>query len=162
MLQLRWCTAADLPSACGVVLCRLLEQGNHAGLTALHYAVYCDRLEVAQQLIAHNADIAAQAEFPDLDWAAVNAGDTCMHIAASKGNIEMIQILLRAYVSSCLTYAIEKPCSLVSCHLSLLPAWMTQENAPVSSTTRLISSTATSALMHLLLSDVLLSSHSAE
>eukprot|EP00878_Enallax_costatus_P006030 GHUV01006325.1.p1 GENE.GHUV01006325.1~~GHUV01006325.1.p1 ORF type:complete len:761 (+),score=270.63 GHUV01006325.1:349-2631(+) len=75
----------------------LLEQGNHAGLTALHYAVYSDRLEVVQQLIAHNADIAAQAEFPDLDWASVNAGDTVMHIAASKGNIEMIQILLRAY-----------------------------------------------------------------
>lgn len=62
--------------------------------------MYSDQQEVIQQLIAHNADIAAQAEFPDLDWASVNAGDTAMHIAANKGNIESIQSLLRAYVSA--------------------------------------------------------------
>jgi ankyrin repeat protein len=68
-------------------------------LTALHYAVHCDELEVVQLLLAADSDITAQAEFPDLDWGTVNAGDTVMHIAATKGNIDCIQILLRAYVS---------------------------------------------------------------
>lgn len=77
----------------------LLEQGNHAGLTALHYAVYCEQHEVVAQLVAQDADITAQAEFPDLDWGCVNAGDTPMHIAAHKGNIDAIQIMLKAYVS---------------------------------------------------------------
>jgi ankyrin repeat protein len=74
--------------------------GNHAGLTALHYAVHCDELEVVQLLLAADSDITAQAEFPDLDWGTVNAGDTVMHIAASRGSIDCIQILLRAYVSA--------------------------------------------------------------
>lgn len=83
----------------GACSCRLVELGNHAGLTALHYAVHCDELEAVQLLLAADADITAQAEFPDLDWSTVNAGDTVMHIAATKGNIDCIQILLRAYVS---------------------------------------------------------------
>ena len=83
----------------GACSCRLVELGNHAGLTALHYAVHCDELEAVQLLLAADADITAQAEFPDLDWGTVNAGDTVMHIAATKGNIDCIQILLRAYVS---------------------------------------------------------------
>ncbi|KAF6259018.1 ankyrin repeat-containing domain protein [Scenedesmus sp. NREL 46B-D3] len=76
---------------------RLVEMGNHAGLTALHYAVHCEELEVVQQLLAADSDITVQAEFPDLDWGTVNAGDTVMHIAAAKGNIDCIQLLLRAY-----------------------------------------------------------------
>lgn len=84
-----------------LALCfRLLEQGNHAGLTALHYAVYCEQHEVVAQLVAQDADITAQAEFPDLDWGCINAGDTAMHIAAHKGNIDAIQIMLKAYVSA--------------------------------------------------------------
>lgn len=79
--------------------CRLLEQGNHAGLTPLHYAVFCDQDEVVAQLVAQDADITAQAEFPDLDWSSVNAGDTAMHVAAHKGSIEVITIMLKAYVS---------------------------------------------------------------
>jgi ankyrin repeat protein len=81
--------------------CRLLEQGNQAGLTALHYAVYCEQNEVVAQLVAQDADITAQAEFPDLDWGCINAGDTPMHVAAHRGNIDAIQIMLKAYVSSC-------------------------------------------------------------
>jgi ankyrin repeat protein len=84
---------------------RLLEQGNHAGLTALHYAVYCEQHEVVAQLVAQDADITAQAEFPDLDWGCINAGDTAMHIAAHKGNIDAIQIMLKAYVSPCICLA---------------------------------------------------------
>jgi ankyrin repeat protein len=62
--------------------------------------VHCDELEVVQLLLAADSDITAQAEFPDLDWGTVNAGDTVMHIAAAKGSIDCIQILLRAYVSA--------------------------------------------------------------
>jgi hypothetical protein len=40
-----------------------------------------------------------QAEYPDLDWASVNAGDTPMHVAAAKGSIEAIRILLKGFVS---------------------------------------------------------------
>lgn len=52
------------------------------------------------QLVAQDADITAQAEFPDLDWGCVNAGDTAMHVAAHKGNIDAIQIMLKGYVSA--------------------------------------------------------------
>jgi ankyrin repeat protein len=69
--------------------------------------VHCDELEVVQLLLAADSDITAQAEFPDLDWGTVNAGDTVMHIAAAKGSIDCIQILLRAYVSV--------PCGATGC-----------------------------------------------
>lgn len=98
--SLAHCVCPIWPLPLLMVSCRLVELGNHAGLTALHYAVFCDQIEVMQQLLAADADITVQAEFPDLDWGSVNAGDTAMHIAANKGNIDSIQILLRAYVSA--------------------------------------------------------------
>ncbi len=41
-----------------------------------------------------------QADFADLDWQHVNAGDTPMHLAAATGNIEAIRILLKSHVSA--------------------------------------------------------------
>lgn len=40
-----------------------------------------------------------QAEYPDLDWGSVNAGDTPLHVAAARGSIEGIRILLKGFVS---------------------------------------------------------------
>lgn len=85
-----------VPCACVV---RLVDVGNHAGLTALHYAVWSDKLEAIRALVSYDANINAQAEYPDLDWSSVNAGDTPMHLAACKGNIEAIRALLKGYVS---------------------------------------------------------------
>jgi ankyrin repeat protein len=79
---------------------QLLAAGNHAGLTALHYAVYCERFDTIKVLLDYGAEINAQAEYPDLDWVAVNAGDTPMHIAAARGSIEAIRILLKGFVET--------------------------------------------------------------
>jgi hypothetical protein len=78
----------------------LVEAGNHAGLTAMHYATYLDHQEVMKVLLSFRANVSAQAEYFDLDWPSVNAGDTPMHVAASKGNVEAIRILLKGYVSN--------------------------------------------------------------
>ncbi|KAI8474933.1 MAG: ankyrin repeat-containing domain protein [Monoraphidium minutum] len=78
----------------------LLGAGNHAGLTALHYAVHEEQYDAIKLLLAYGADINTQAEYPDLDWATVNAGDTSMHVAAAKGSIESIRILLKGFVET--------------------------------------------------------------
>jgi hypothetical protein len=75
--------------------------------------VYCEQNEVVAQLVAQDADITAQAEFPDLDWGCINAGDTPMHIAAHRGNIDAIQIMLKAYVST-RAQALQDGCLLLS------------------------------------------------
>jgi hypothetical protein len=49
---------------------------------------------------AFEANLNAQAEYPDLDWACINAGDTPMHIAANRGNLEAVRTLLMCYVSA--------------------------------------------------------------
>ncbi len=77
----------------------LLAAGNHAGLTALHYAVHDDWFDAVKLLLSYGADINAQAEFPDLEWGTVSAGDTPMHVAAARGSIEAIRILLKGFVS---------------------------------------------------------------
>lgn len=79
--------------------CRLLEAGNHAGLTALHYAAYLGRGEVIKVLFSYRADVCAQTDYFDVDWPVVNGGDTPLHIAAARGNEEVIRLLLRGYVS---------------------------------------------------------------
>ena len=91
----------------------LVEAGNHAGLTAMHYATYLDHQEVMKVLLSFRANVSAQAEYFDLDWPSVNAGDTPMHVAASKGNVEGIRILLKGYVSN-LGAGIIRKCELVT------------------------------------------------
>jgi hypothetical protein len=79
---------------------QLLAAGNHAGLTVLHYAVYCEQYDIIRVLLSYGAEINSQAEYPDLDWVVVNAGDTPMHIAAARGSIESIRILLKGFVET--------------------------------------------------------------
>ncbi|KDO21843.1 hypothetical protein SPRG_12344 [Saprolegnia parasitica CBS 223.65] len=56
------------------------------GYSALHVAVKFDQIEVAQRLLAHGANIDAVDEH----------GVTCLHVAATLGNMRMVQLLLEA------------------------------------------------------------------
>ena len=78
----------------------LVEAGNHAGLTAMHYATYLGHHEIMKVLLSFRANVSAQADHFDVDWPSVKAGDTPMHVAASKGNVEGIRIMLKGYVST--------------------------------------------------------------
>lgn len=79
---------------------RLLAQGNMSGLTPLHYAVYAEKVAAVRMLLSFKADLAHGCEYGDVDWISVDAGATALHVAALRGNTDVVKALLKAYVEA--------------------------------------------------------------
>jgi hypothetical protein len=72
--------------------------GNMSGLTPLHYACYTEKLEAVKMLLQFKPNIMQGSEYGDMDWISIDAGSTPLHVAALKGNTDIVKALLKAYV----------------------------------------------------------------
>ncbi|EQC37996.1 hypothetical protein SDRG_04426 [Saprolegnia diclina VS20] len=94
--------------------------------SALHVAVKFDQIEVAQRLLAHGATIDAVDEH----------GRTCLHLAATLGNMRMVQLLVQANAKQLPSAAGTLPheCAIAQGHLAiaalLVPASVKESTRP--------------------------------
>lgn len=72
---------------------------DFCGWVPMHYAVYRGQVEAATALVLRDANIIARSLIYHHFASALPPGCSPLHIAASQGNLPMIQLILRAYVS---------------------------------------------------------------
>ena len=78
-------------------LASLLALRDHHGWTALHVAVFMNRIEATRLLVSRGADIfAVTGPGP----AAGGGGHTVLHLACSRGHSEIVRFLLNVVVAA--------------------------------------------------------------
>ena len=83
-------------------LASLLALRDHHGWTALHVAVFMNRIEATRLLVSRGADIyAVTGPGPAAAVAAAGGGGhTALHLACSRGHSEIVRFLLNVVVAA--------------------------------------------------------------
>ncbi|GFR46986.1 hypothetical protein Agub_g8639, partial [Astrephomene gubernaculifera] len=77
---------------------RLVDVSNDAGYTPLHYAVWAGNTAAIRALTSFDASLSARNVASGNDWIVSCAKCTPLHLAAHKGSVEIVKMLLSAYV----------------------------------------------------------------
>eukprot|EP00877_Chromochloris_zofingiensis_P013501 jgi/Chrzof1/8404/Cz03g09120.t1 len=88
---------------------RFVNKLNVTGFTALHYAVWGNHAEVAQQLILNGADYTISSDRVFDNWVPVPIGTTALHLAVIRNSSTIVWMILEQYASDLLNLSVDDP-----------------------------------------------------
>ncbi len=71
---------------------------NDSGYTPLHYAVWAGSTSSIRALVSYDASLSSRNVACGSDWVVSCLKCTPLHLAAHKGNAQIVKLLLSAYV----------------------------------------------------------------
>lgn len=76
----------------------LVNSPNKVGLTPLHFAAWANQnKEVVKLLLRRGANYATQTQADSLDVVSCNGGSTALHVAAMRGSVDVIKLIMKMY-----------------------------------------------------------------
>ena len=79
---------------------RYIDTPDIFGWTALHYAVHHGQMDASVALLGHDANLIIRSRTTHYNRPDLPPGVTALHLAAARGSLTLVKLLLRAYVSA--------------------------------------------------------------